>query len=449
MTNFSMKRLVLPIVALCCCMANAIDLTDLLNPDAAILKESNKTKQTAQPAPKAKAPAPPAPKAKEPVQPATKAEEPVQPAPKAKEPAPAADPIKAKASDVSQAQLELERAARAKAEAASKKARGDLAEAEAERKALEKQRAELEARLKAAEAARRAAEKKAAAAEEARQKSEEEIGDVAKKVLAERQAREEAESARRVAEQRAENERRAAEKAVADKAAAEKRLNYLMNPDPDERMDPPKKDAAPKPAEKDAAGNAAEKAVPPAKAADAPKKSAATPKKELTGRDAVITAERTDYDRKEGVILFDRNVHVDDEQYQMHSDRLFVFLDGTNELKRLVAIGHVAITNDEKTAYCARATYSKATGKIVMYSNDEIKAKLCEGGKKGSTVVGQRITFWTNSEQVEVDNPVISMPGGGLKGGDAKNFLQGGGLGGIGKSKDGKPNGDVPKGEGR
>ena len=80
MTNFSMKRLVLPIVALCCCMANAIDLTDLLNPDAAILKESNKTKQTAQPAPKAKEPAPPAPKAKEP---ATKAEEPVQPAPQA------------------------------------------------------------------------------------------------------------------------------------------------------------------------------------------------------------------------------------------------------------------------------------------------------------------------------------------------------------------------------
>ena len=40
-------------------------------------------------------------------------------------------------------------------------------------------------------------------------------------------------------------------------------------------------------------------------------------------RDALITADRTDYDRKEGVVLFDRNVHVDDSQYQMHADRLF------------------------------------------------------------------------------------------------------------------------------
>jgi lipopolysaccharide transport protein LptA len=145
-----------------------------------------------------------------------------------------------------------------------------------------------------------------------------------------------------------------------------------------------------------------------------------------TGGKTVLKADRADYDRKEGVILFDRNVHVDDEQYQMHADRLFVFLDGTNDLKRLVAIGHVAITNEEKTAYCARATYSKATGKIVMYSDGKTLSRLQEGGKKGSTVVGKRITFWINSEQVEVEQPVISMPSSGLKGADAKGLLKGG-----------------------
>lgn len=129
-------------------------------------------------------------------------------------------------------------------------------------------------------------------------------------------------------------------------------------------------------------------------------------------RDAIITADRTDYDRKEGVVLFDRNVHVDDTQYQMHADRLFLFLEGTNELKRLVAIGHVAITNEDKRAYCARATFSKKLGRIVMYSSDEITAELCEDGKKGSNVKGEKITFWLDSEQVEVENPVITMPGG-------------------------------------
>ena len=129
-------------------------------------------------------------------------------------------------------------------------------------------------------------------------------------------------------------------------------------------------------------------------------------------RDAIIKADRTDYDRKEGVVLFDRNVYVDDAQYQMHADRLFLFLDGTNDLKRLVAIGHVAITNEDKRAYCARATFNKKLGRVVMYSDDEITAQLHEEGKKGSDVKGEKITFWLDSEQVEVENPVITMPGG-------------------------------------
>jgi lipopolysaccharide transport protein LptA len=145
------------------------------------------------------------------------------------------------------------------------------------------------------------------------------------------------------------------------------------------------------------------------------KKEAKKKKKEKSdkpARDALITADRTDYDRKEGVVLFDRNVHVDDSQYQMHADRLFLFLEGTNDLKRLVAIGHVAITNEDKRAYCARATFNKKLGRVVMYSSDEITAELREEGKKGSDVKGEKITFWLDSEQVEVENPVITMPGG-------------------------------------
>ena len=147
-------------------------------------------------------------------------------------------------------------------------------------------------------------------------------------------------------------------------------------------------------------------------------------KKEKKGppRDAIITADRTDYDRKEGVVLFDRNVYVNDEQYQMHTDRLFLFLDGTNDLKRLVAIGNVAITNENRRAYCARATFNKKLGRIVMYSSDEITASLREEGKKGSEVKGEKITFWIDSEQVEVENPVITMPGG--FGGGGKDGLK-------------------------
>ena len=156
------------------------------------------------------------------------------------------------------------------------------------------------------------------------------------------------------------------------------------------------------------------------------KKDAKKKKKEKSdkpARDALITADRTDYDRKEGVVLFDRNVHVDDTQYQMHADRLFLFLEGTNDLKRLVAIGHVAITNEDKRAYCARATFNKKLGRVVMYSSDEITAELREEGKKGSDVKGEKITFWLDSEQVEVENPVITMPGGFGGQGNVKKLI--------------------------
>ena len=168
-----------------------------------------------------------------------------------------------------------------------------------------------------------------------------------------------------------------------------------------------------------------EKAATEEPAADAAEKKVEKKEKKekkAPPRDAIITADRTDYDRKEGVVLFDRNVYVDDEQYQMHTDRLFLFLDGTNDLKRLVAIGNVAITNENRRAYCARATFNKKLGRIVMYSSDDITASLREEGKKGSEVKGEKITFWIDSEQVEVENPVITMPGG--FGGGGKDVLK-------------------------
>lgn len=178
--------------------------------------------------------------------------------------------------------------------------------------------------------------------------------------------------------------------------------------------------------------------VPPAKPVPAVSASVVSPKpatnvadvtvskpaKKLSGRESIITSERADYDRKDGVLLFDRHVHVDDEQYQMHADRVYVFLSGTNDVKRIVALGHVAITNEDKVATCAKATYTKATSKVVMYGDDGQLARLHEDSKKGGTVLGTKITFWLDSEQVEVEGSSMSLPGAALKGSDAKSFLK-------------------------
>ena len=63
-----------------------------------------------------------------------------------------------------------------------------------------------------------------------------------------------------------------------------------------------------------------------------------TKEKKLTGRPAKITSDTTVYNRKEGIASFEGHVHVDDEQYQMHADRVFLFFevdaDATNGVRR-------------------------------------------------------------------------------------------------------------------
>ena len=53
--------------------------------------------------------------------------------------------------------------------------------------------------------------------------------------------------------------------------------------------------------------------------------------KKLTGRPAKITSDMTVYNRKEGIASFEGHVHVDDEQYQMHADRVFLFFETEKE----------------------------------------------------------------------------------------------------------------------
>ena len=129
------------------------------------------------------------------------------------------------------------------------------------------------------------------------------------------------------------------------------------------------------------------------------------------GGTARISSANTFYDRKEGYACFSGHVFVDDEKYQMHADRAFVFMSGSNDLHRIVALGNVAITNDTKRAYGAKASYYRDPGMIVLYAGDGVPAEVRDETPKGpQTVRGKKIKFWTESEQVEVMESEISAP---------------------------------------
>ena len=159
---------------------------------------------------------------------------------------------------------------------------------------------------------------------------------------------------------------------------------------------------------------------------EAPAGEGAEAAKSMVPNSVTITSDRTDYDRREGVIMFDSNVFVDNADYQMYADQLYVFLDGTNELKRIVAIGNVSITNETRVGSCAKAAYTKSVGKIVMYGDGkDVMATLADTGKRKSEVEGRKITFWIDSEQVEVEGSTVTLDAGGIGGKDGAKKLLG------------------------
>ena len=216
--------------------------------------------------------------------------------------------------------------------------------------------------------------------------------------------------------------------AAAKPADAEKQKPAIEEAKPEVAEKPMIQEAKPVEVEKPViqAAAPAEEAKPvadDAKSEEKASKKKQKPKKNLTGRDAKISSETMSYDRKEGILFFDRKVYVDDEQYQMHADRVYVFLSGTNDVKRLVALGNVALTNEFRSATCDKAVYVKSQSKVVMYAPEGGVATLKDESEKGGTITGNKITFWLDSEQVEVQNSDITVPGGTFKANDAKKLL--------------------------
>ena len=137
-------------------------------------------------------------------------------------------------------------------------------------------------------------------------------------------------------------------------------------------------------------------------------------------KSARITSRTVDLDRGEGVVMFEGDVVVRySNDCTMCADRLYMFVAGSNELSRVVALGNVSITNDTRTGTCAMATFRRKKSEVEMFGDGkEICARLVERGEDASAVEGTRIRFWLDAEQVEVEGSKISTE---QKGG--MNFL--------------------------
>ncbi|MBR5591998.1 MAG: hypothetical protein IKW38_05625 [Kiritimatiellae bacterium] len=134
-------------------------------------------------------------------------------------------------------------------------------------------------------------------------------------------------------------------------------------------------------------------------------------------RDTRITADHMEYNYKESVAILTDNVKVDDVRFKLTADQLFVFLESTNTLERLVVRGNVKVENDDRRASCDKAVYIKAEERLVMAGNAKLQSLDANG--KARTVAGDKITIWTKKgdQRMEVyPNPELIIPAGSTEG---------------------------------
>lgn len=129
-------------------------------------------------------------------------------------------------------------------------------------------------------------------------------------------------------------------------------------------------------------------------------------------RETVITSDKIDFDNREGVILFDDHVLVDDPQFLMRSDRLLVFMEGTNDVSQIMAIGSVTFSNEMRSATCSKAVFTKKDGQVVMTGDVRMKSE----GETAGEVSGEQVVIWVDDERVEVlKGAKIILPPGTFK----------------------------------
>ena len=119
----------------------------------------------------------------------------------------------------------------------------------------------------------------------------------------------------------------------------------------------------------------------------------------------VITSDRLEFDYGESVALFDGNVKVNDPSFTLVADKMLVFLENTNDVKRVDAMGNVLLTSGDMTAVCGKATYTAKNGQVTVQSpNADDPTPVVTKGE--NRITGKKMSVWLNEQRVTVEDSV-------------------------------------------
>ncbi len=131
----------------------------------------------------------------------------------------------------------------------------------------------------------------------------------------------------------------------------------------------------------------------------------------------VITADLLVYDGLRHFVELQGRVVVSDPGMKMKADTVRIEMEGTNQVKRIIAVGHVVLTQEDKQAWAGRATHDVAAGTFVLEESPRVM-------RGRDMMMGRKITFWRGEDRMECseDARLIIQPDPARKTG----FLNGG-----------------------
>ena len=118
----------------------------------------------------------------------------------------------------------------------------------------------------------------------------------------------------------------------------------------------------------------------------------------------VISSDRMEFDYKDFIALFEGSVKVKDPQFSLSADKMLVFFENTNDVKRVDAVGNVYLVSGDMTATCGKASYTAKNGTVAVQSNPGEPMPIVTKGE--NRITGELMTIWLNEELVVVEKKV-------------------------------------------
>ena len=97
--------------------------------------------------------------------------------------------------------------------------------------------------------------------------------------------------------------------------------------------------------------------------------------------------------------MFDGHVVVKDPEFTLKADRMLVFFENTNSVKRVDAVGNVDLKSGDMTAVCGKATYTSDNGQVRIQTDPVVT-------KGENKITGEIMSIWLKEQRVVVENEV-------------------------------------------